>query len=712
MENVPLQVYASALVFSPRESQIRRANLAHYPTWFKGGPVVEDHWGPLLQILEGHNKSVMAVAYSFDGRFLASLSEYYQLFLWDTRTGTLHSRLFEGIDPDDPNSTPLIDFVDHVLTFSSNGQLACVSSAWEVRVWEPVTGTTCRKLVHDENREIQAVAFAPDGTLAISYKGAHPPSYDGARPQTWIYKASAVPTETKVGTRLKAHPLSFLSDGTLALLCSIYDNSTFLENAGELVLYNPETRVERSIPVAASVHSSFSSNGLLALLSSSRDYFVRVHVYDLTTGEYLNLIWKGHDISTSAFSINNTGLFVGCFDGSVHYLDLESGTETFTWTSPYGIQSIAPSPGGKLAIASSTFDRGIRIVEVGSDSRSIKRNLAITSTGTEGERPWGGLQTPLPSGGKERFRYSINSIVFSRDGRQLACATFDNIYVIDPATGRKLSHLQTDNVTSITINGNYLASGHFGGTVRVWDLFSGRLLKELRTQPGGIYALAFSPDNRVLVSVDSCSIATFWDSYTWGLQRTLRIREKGALRVNSAAFSHNGKRIAFLTSTSLEIWNAERYTLLQIFYIGFPSQDNFTNQISIFVDDLYIDTTFGRVGLDQSLVNSPDTPDTIDYGQYEVEDARWRVYDNWLFHDGQKLLWLPLEFRSSRMAMCGDLLAMSHASGKVTLFDGNTNDSKSGPAYETSGPGSRNKGKRKAPEYFHHRGEGARISEV
>ena len=510
-------------------------------------------------------------------------------------------------------------------------------------------------------------------------------------------------------TRFEALSLSFLSDGTLALVCQTYHNSTFLEHGGDLVLYNPETRVKRSISVAAFSHASFSSNDLLALLPSSP--WKTVRLYDLTTGNCLKSIGDEHIISALAFSVNNTGLFFGCFDGSVHYLDLESGTETFIWTSPYAIQSIAPSPGGKLAIASST-DEGIRIVEVGSDSRSTKDDLAIASTDTEGERPWGGLQIPLPPGGVEKSRYRVDSIVISRDGKQLACATLDNFYVIDLATGRKLCHLQNEDVRLITINGNYVASANFEGIVRVWDLASGRLLKELRTHSSGVYAVAFSPDNRVLVSVTNYGLADFWDSNTWGLQRTLRVREKGALRVNSAAFSHNGKRIAFLTSTSLEICNAERYTLLQVFKIEFPSQDTYPNHISIFVDDLYIDTTFGRVRLDQSLVSSPDTPDRIDYSQCEVEDARWRVYDNWLFHDGQRMLWLPLEFRPLRMAICGDLLALGHPLGKVTFFDGNTNDSKSGPAYETSGPGSQNKGKRKAPEYFHHRGEGARISEV
>ena len=161
-----MQTYASALVFSPYESQIRKGNLAHYPTWFKHGPVVEDHWGPVLQTLQGHRIQSAAVAWSFDGRYLASLSFCYELLLWDALTGTLHSTLMEGRW----ESFIQIGLGPHLhLAFSRNGQLASLSSASEVRVWDPATGVIGRNMMHHERWEVVAIAFASDDTLAISY---------------------------------------------------------------------------------------------------------------------------------------------------------------------------------------------------------------------------------------------------------------------------------------------------------------------------------------------------------------------------------------------------------------------------------------------------------------------------------------------------------------------------------------------------------------
>ena len=84
------------------------------------------------------------------------------------------------------------------------------------------------------------------------------------------------------------------------------------------------------------------------------------------------------------------------------------------------------------------------------------------------------------------------------------------------------------------------------------------------------------------------------------------------------------------------------------------------------MEDSFIDTTFGRVYLDEP-------PD--DNGLWEVEDARWRVWDNWLYHDGQRLLWLPTDFRPSCIAWYDDLFVMGHDSGKVAFFEGKNNDS-------------------------------------
>ena len=52
IENAPLQVYASALVFSPTVSRIRTLFQHEWPSWINTFPLVEMNWSPCLQTLE------------------------------------------------------------------------------------------------------------------------------------------------------------------------------------------------------------------------------------------------------------------------------------------------------------------------------------------------------------------------------------------------------------------------------------------------------------------------------------------------------------------------------------------------------------------------------------------------------------------------------------------------------------------------------------
>ena len=117
---------------------------------------------------------------------------------------------------------------------------------------------------------------------------------------------------------------------------------------------------------------------------------------------------------------------------------------------------------------------------------------------------------------------------------------------------------------------------------------------------------------------------------------------------------------------SLAIYDADQDLYLQKMQIEFPNNSNLQNQISTFVENSYIETTFGRVYLDQP-------PDN--HGLRKVEHARWKVYKDWLYHDGQRQLWLPPDFRPICAARYDDLFVMGHGSDKVTFFASNDNDS-------------------------------------
>ncbi len=125
-------------------------------SWDKTVKLWDARTGQELRTLSGHTDTVWSVAFAADGQVLASASDDKTVKLWDTRTGQ-ELRTLSG-------------HTDRVwsVAFAADGQvLASASHDKTVKLWDARTGKELRTL-RGHTDHITSVAFAADGQVLAS----------------------------------------------------------------------------------------------------------------------------------------------------------------------------------------------------------------------------------------------------------------------------------------------------------------------------------------------------------------------------------------------------------------------------------------------------------------------------------------------------------------------------------------------------------------
>jgi WD40 repeat protein len=483
------------------------------------GPLLSARWGlpqpahELRRVLVGHTDWVRAVAFSRDGKTLASASDDRTVRLWHVPTGAERAQL-EG-------HTGGV----WAVAFSPDGEtLASAGDDGTVRLWA-VTAGAQRAQLDGHTDWVRAVAFSPDGETLAS-------ASDDRTVRLWHVPTGGERAELEGHTDW-VRAIAFSPDGEM--LASAGDDRT-------VRMWAVTTGIQRAQLDARTGEVqavAFSPDGE-TLAGAGADGTVRV--WDVRTGaKRAQLDRHTGELQAVAFSPDGETLASAGSDATVRVWDLAIRAQLDGHTD--WVRAVAFSPDGDT-LASAGDDRTVRVWDVARGDQ---------------QRGMAGIATPRSHAPHLDHQASaVLAVALSPDGETLASTSNDRIVRLwDVATGAQRAELDghTDLVQAIAFSpdGQTLVSAGDDQTLRLWDVGTRAERAQLKGHTAGMRVIAFSPDGRTLASAGYDQTLRLWDIAT----SAERAQLKGhADWVRAIAFSPDGQTLASAgDDQTLRLWD-------------------------------------------------------------------------------------------------------------------------------------------------------------
>ena len=453
------------VTFSPDGKRIAVAQPSSLRVWDTetGRQLVEWHPFPESPYVP-HFGSITDIAFSPEGRYLASVGLDRTAKVWDVETGT------QLLDID--------IFLNDVLTVDwswDGSQFATAGADGRAIVWDRATGREVVLFEGHQHGTVLSLDYSPDGThLVTSGRDGSVRVWD-AETGVQLYE---LPERVEPVSRLRpprrpVEHVSYSPRGDRFL--TISDSQSF----NVLELWDHATQGRTEITLDYQVHSAaWSPDG--RRIATASFSFITVWDLDNIASEPLELDPDSGAEDTEYKHVSWS------YDGVRLLIASNSGATVLDWASGEILHSLTPERGAVYMEESSD---GSLLLTIDGQFRRPRVQVWNAETGLE-------LASLETVGNRVDARFSPDGTrVVTYGGRDRA------LRVWDARTGGELLTLEGDRApfsyAVFSQDGLRLAGASQDGTTRLWDALTGDLLTIL---PGGGIGIVFAPDGTRITS--------------------------------------------------------------------------------------------------------------------------------------------------------------------------------------------------------------------
>ncbi len=539
-----------------------------------------------------HGQHIESVAYSPDGKWIASGADDHTVRIWDRATGKELLR-FDGHSDD-----------VHFVAFTPDGKYIISSSGWHTHgrpgaqdpctlKWEAATGKFVGRMPANRwNLPMAALALSPDGTTLAAC--LTPELYisdvtNGRLLRTFaaedgiVMKMSFSPDGHHLAMIADGHGVSLIDVGTgkQIWLNNVLRKDPFrVEPTVYGVAFSPDGRrlavcVSREGPARVldsatgdEICRFDNRNGPLVFSRDGKQVIGAIGIWDAATGEKVRdlnpkVIWN-YELALSP----DGKQLVDAGSSALQFWDIATGKGITQPAASLGlISQIQLAPDLKSMVTFSMFDPedGVRLWDLQTCRQvsafpgamhnpvALSPALDLLAYGTYGEgevslrqvSEWA-TKHSLPG-----FAVGLTTLTFTRDGQRLIATTNGNpgeaksafnggpILMWDVKTGKAPITLGSLAITkgsgarcaTISPDDKFLASGGWDNIIRLWDIAGRKEVRQFVGQEGNICAVCFSPDGKYVTAVSGVAAPTKTGLFSNSKDNHLRIWEVATGRV-------------------------------------------------------------------------------------------------------------------------------------------------------------------------------------